>query len=88
MNLVIKVHGRVQGVFFRASTRDKARELGLTGFVRNEKDGSVYIEVSGEVKILEEFLAWCKLGPKNAVVEDLKFSKAPDQKFPSFEIRH
>lgn len=88
MNLVIRVQGRVQGVFFRASTRDKARELGLTGFVRNEKDGSVYIEVFGEAKMLEEFLAWCKLGPKNAVVEDLKFSQAPDQQFSSFEIRH
>lgn len=88
MNLVIHVQGRVQGVFFRASTRDKARELGLTGFVKNESDGSVYIEAAGKEQKLKEFLAWCKQGPKNAEVEDLKFTEAPPRQFSSFEIKH
>jgi acylphosphatase len=44
----IRISGRVQGVFFRASTKAKAEELGISGFVQNEPDGSVYIEAEGE----------------------------------------
>lgn len=87
MNIIITVEGKVQGVFFRASTRDKAIELGLTGFVRNQEDGSVYIEAMGEQERLNEFIAWCKRGPKNARVENVKVIEANPQRFTSFEIR-
>lgn len=87
MNLVINIQGKVQGVFFRASTRDKARELELTGFVRNENDGSVYIAVAGEKEKLTELVNWCKKGPRNAVVDKVTTSEAPSQQFSSFEIR-
>ncbi|MBI3511533.1 MAG: acylphosphatase [Bacteroidetes bacterium] len=69
--LSIHVTGKVQGVFFRASTATKAKQIGLTGFVRNEKDGSVYLEAQGNEKQLEEFLVWCRRGPERAVVKEI-----------------
>src|SRR3989338_1966521 len=56
--LVVKVAGRVQGVLFRHSARTHAEKLGLTGFVKNEPDGSVAIVAEGEDAALNEFLAW------------------------------
>lgn len=58
--LKLKIHGQVQGVFFRAETKRKADELGLAGFVRNEPDGTVYVEAQGEEKNLRKFLKWCE----------------------------
>ncbi|MBL4736088.1 MAG: acylphosphatase, partial [Flavobacteriales bacterium] len=55
----IRIEGKVQGVWFRASTRDEAGRLGLRGFVRNEPDGSVYAEVEGEENEINEFVKWC-----------------------------
>ena len=68
-HVTIKVHGKVQGVFFRASTKNKADELSVTGFVRNESDGTVYIEAEGEEEALKKFIAWCHQGPAHAQVE-------------------
>lgn len=65
----IRVTGRVQGVFYRASAARKAQELGLTGFVRNEPDGSVYLEAEGDEQTLNAFEAWCRQGPPAARVE-------------------
>src|SRR5258706_2006965 len=65
-HISINVTGKVQGVFFRASAREKAEELGVKGFVRNEPDGSVYIEAEAEEIILEQFLDWCREGPPRA----------------------
>lgn len=74
----VRVSGKVQGVFFRASARERAQSLGITGFVRNEPDGSVYIEAQGEEDALDEFLQWCHRGPANASV----------QKCEAVEIEH
>ncbi|MCB0308894.1 MAG: acylphosphatase [Bdellovibrionales bacterium] len=63
------IHGKVQGVFFRATARDKARALELKGFVRNLPDGSVEIEAQGETALIEVFLRWCHNGPPQARVE-------------------
>ena len=71
--IIIKVHGLVQGVFFRYTTRKKARRLGLTGVVKNMPDGSVYIEAEGPEDQLEELLAFSKKGPKQAVVEKVDY---------------
>lgn len=71
--LKIKVFGRVQGVFFRHSTRREAEELGLSGFVRNEPDGSVYLEAEGEEEQIQKFLGWCRKGPLLAKVEKIDF---------------
>jgi acylphosphatase len=67
-----QVEGRVQGVFYRASTEAEARRLGLTGWVRNRPDGSVEIEAQGEAGALEALLTWCRDGPPGARVTDLE----------------
>ena len=82
----IKVYGKVQGVFFRDSTRKKAGELALTGFVRNEPDGSVYIEVEGEDIELEKFVSWCNAGPSNAKVEHVEIRESSIKIFKDFKI--
>ena len=74
-NLKITVKGKVQGVWFRASTQKIARELKLRGFVRNEADGNVYIEVTGEEEPIKEFLFWLTEGPEMADVEKLTIEK-------------
>lgn len=68
-HVTLKISGVVQGVFFRASTKEKAVALNITGLVRNEPDGSVYAEAEGEEEKLMEFVAWCHHGPPRAVVK-------------------
>jgi len=68
----IYVKGIVQGVFYRAYTRDKARTLGLKGWVKNLPDGRVQIYVEGEEEKVEKLIEWCKIGPPHAVVEEVK----------------
>lgn len=82
----IRVSGKVQGVFFRDNTRAKAQELGIKGIVRNEADGSVYIEAEGNQETLAVFLAWCKQGPPQARVDSLKMEEAAPRKYASFDI--
>ena len=87
MHLAIRVTGKVQGVFYRASTRDKARSLGLCGFVRNEHDGSVYIEAEGDKEKLDQFVNWCKQGPPNARVDKVEVAEREIKNFSQFEIK-
>lgn len=86
MTLAITVSGKVQGVFFRASTRDKAKSLGLIGFVKNQPDGSVYIEASGDAEKLKELVTWCHDGPSQAIVENVETSEIEPGGYASFEI--
>lgn len=72
--LRIFIYGKVQGVFFRASAVEKALELGLTGFTRNEDSGAVYCEVQGPEEKLNVFLNWCRQGPEHARVDDLEYT--------------
>ncbi|WP_462247225.1 acylphosphatase [Ekhidna sp.] len=88
MGYRVQVVGRVQGVFFRASTKTEADNLGLTGWVKNESDGSVLIEVEGAEESLELFLKWCKNGPSIARVDDIKITEIPIQGFKEFEITY
>lgn len=71
-SLSIQVFGRVQGVWFRASTKNKADQLGLGGSVRNMPDGSVHIEVTGNEQEIDEFLKWCHEGPELARVDNVE----------------
>jgi len=64
----VRVRGLVQGVFYRASTCDRARELGLVGWVRNRADGSVELEAEGPAERIEQLVAWCRSGPPGARV--------------------
>jgi acylphosphatase len=83
----IKVSGRVQGVFFRASTKKEADALGIYGFVKNEPDGSVYIEAEGDENMLRDFATWCKHGPPSAAVQHCDVSEGALQHYRSFEIK-
>ena len=62
------VFGKVQGVFFRSSTRDKAEELSLSGWVRNLDDGRVEAVFEGEKEAVDKMVEWCKAGPEYAKV--------------------
>ena len=83
----IKISGKVQGVFFRASTKDIADQMNIRGFVRNERDGSVFIEAEGEEENLERFIAWCHHGPSHAVVEKVLVNEQPVQNLTRFDVR-
>jgi acylphosphatase len=65
----VRVHGRVQGVFFRAETRNRARSLGLSGWVRNCPDGSLEAVFEGERERVQSMVEWCGRGPSGASVE-------------------
>lgn len=82
----IHVFGKVQGVFFRASTKEKADELSIKGFVRNEPDGSVYIEASGDEGSVKEFIKWCNHGPGMAQVVNCVIQEIDKRNFSKFEI--
>ena len=73
----VRVHGRVQGVFFRAETADRARSLDLTGWVRNCPDGTVEAVFEGERERVESMVGWCGRGPAGAQVEgvDVKWEE-------------
>ncbi len=68
----IRVVGIVQGVWFRQSTVDEARRLGLRGMVRNLADGSVEAEAEGERAVVEQLVRWCHRGPPSARVDDVE----------------
>ncbi len=86
-HLNITVQGHVQGVWFRASTEEKAQELGLKGFVINQPNGQVYIEVEGKEEALEQFLYWCHKGPMLARVDHVEVEDGEVQGFRDFELR-
>jgi acylphosphatase len=65
----VYVRGRVQGVFFRASSQREAKRLGLTGWVKNRNDGSVEMLAEGEEEELKELIAWAHHGPTSCRVE-------------------
>jgi acylphosphatase len=83
------VRGRVQGVSFRYYTQQRAKELGLTGWVRNMPDGTVEVTVEGERNVLEEMLAFLKQGPTGAQVMNVLFNwYAASGKFDGFEVTY
>ena len=83
----IIVHGRVQGVWFRAGTKERADELGLFGWVKNQSEGTVEIHAEGEKLQLENFILWCRIGTPAANVTSLDLNLTSLQNFTSFEIR-
>ena len=86
--VAMRVHGKVQGVFFRASTEEKAQELGLTGFVRNEPDGTVYLEAEGSPEALKQLEQWAHDGPRRAQVAQVEVEEKDSlEGFEQFEQR-
>ena len=85
-HISILISGKVQGVFFRASAKEKADELGIYGFVRNQPDGQVYIEAEGDQERLNLFEMWCKQGPRRADVRHTKVEEGSLKHFFDFSI--
>lgn len=85
--LGVLVGGRVQGVWFRAATREQARRLGLRGWVRNLPDGRVQAVFEGAAADLETMLAWCRVGPPGARVDRVEpVRSAATGEFPGFSV--
>ena len=83
----IFVSGKVQGVYYRQNTLQKAQELGIFGWVRNLSDGRVESVMEGSRSDIDKVLAWCKEGPLGAKVEEVKFIDEPyKNEFSTFDI--
>jgi acylphosphatase len=82
----VEVRGRVQGVGYRWALSEQARRLGVGGWVRNRRDGSVEAVLSGPREAVDALLAWARRGPPDAVVERLEAFGA-EGRFDSFEQR-
>jgi acylphosphatase len=85
IHLIIK--GKVQGVYFRASAAREARQLGLTGWVRNTAEGDVEIIAQGGGDELKSFASWCHKGPKSARVTGVVQKDVDEQAFGEFSIQ-
>ncbi len=84
----ITVHGRVQGVSYRANARRKAAQYGLRGYVANLPDGSVEIVAEGDPAQIDNLVAWCSHGPTAAIVTSLDVERTePTHEFRDFQIR-
>ena len=85
IHLVIK--GKVQGVYYRASAKEKANELGIKGWIKNTPGGNVEVMAGGDKEQLETFIQWCRQGPKHAEVSDVIVTKAEGENFNDFSIK-
>jgi acylphosphatase len=83
----IQIFGMVQGVGFRYSARHAARNYGIKGYVRNMRDGSVYIEAEGQEQNMIEFIKWCRKGPGPAYIENIVVEEGAIKNFELFDIR-
>lgn len=83
----VYVSGRVQGVFFRANTRDTARELGVDGWVKNLPDGRVEAVFEGPSDAVDAMIDWCHTGSERAQVRDVDVNEGPPEGLEGFEIR-
>lgn len=86
---LLKITGRVQGVFYRDNAQEKSQELGLKGFVENLSDGSVLACVQGKKHDIETFITWCHEGSPSAQVDHIEVTwREPTDNFTSFEIKY
>ncbi|MDR6735855.1 MULTISPECIES: acylphosphatase [unclassified Sphingobacterium] len=85
-HLNISIRGKVQGVFFRLTTKAVADQVGVRGFVVNLKDGSVYIEAEGDDFALDSLLEFCQEGPEGAIVESVEIEEGELKSFSNFEV--
>jgi acylphosphatase len=81
-----RVTGRVQGVSFRWYTQERARALGVTGWVRNEPDGSVLVHAEGDDDAVDALVEWCRRGPSLAKVVDVAVREAAPTRATSFDV--
>lgn len=83
----VRITGRVQGVSFRAYTREQALGLGVTGWVRNEPDGSVVGHFEGPARAVDALVAWCRHGPGYADVDDVEVAETEATGEAGFRVR-
>lgn len=81
------ISGKVQGVFFRDSSKKVAEKLNITGWIKNRNDDKVEAMISGEEKNVKTFIDWCKSGPDRAEVEEVIVSRKENAFFEKFEIK-
>jgi acylphosphatase len=82
------IHGRVQGIFFRGSALERARELALTGWVRNRFDGAVEVVAEGDAPALDQLRTWCAKGPPGAVIRKIDvIDEEATGEFSAFGVR-
>ena len=82
----LTIKGNVQGVFFRATAKDIADELGIKGWVRNLPDRHVEIRATASEEILQKYIDWCKQGPPKARVDDVIVEDLSTEEFNGFRI--
>ncbi len=80
------VTGKVQGVWFRASTKEQAEKLNITGWVKNLPDGKVEVLACGDKTAIEQFYAWLQQGPQLARVDAVSYEELSAQVFAKFEV--
>jgi acylphosphatase len=80
------IHGRVQGVYFRDSMRQLAQQLGVTGWVRNRRDGTVEAMAQGAPIVVDKMIEWAREGPEFAQVTDVQIEDAENSPFDNFAI--
>lgn len=83
----LRIHGRVQGVFYRAWSAEQARALGLRGWVRNRKDDTVEMLLHGEAEAIARMIERCREGPPAARVERIDVEPTEEEPPPGFETR-
>ena len=82
----LRIRGRVQGVYYRGSAQDEAQRLGIAGFARNETDGSVTAFAQGEDAAVDEFIAWCRRGPRGAHVTQVDIHDESPRDLRAFQV--
>ena len=83
----VRVHGRVQGVFFRDTCQSEAKSNGVAGWVSNEPDGTVLARFEGEERDVEAMVDWCRTGPRRAQVESVHVTEVEPEGLSDFEVR-
>jgi acylphosphatase len=86
-SISLLIRGHVHGVGFRYHAHTKAIELEIDGFVRNQVDGSVYIEVEGESGNLDEFVKWCRMGPRWSRVDSIDVQPIETRNYTLFTVK-
>ena len=82
----LTIKGKVQGVFYRATAKDVADQLGIKGWVKNLPDNNVEIRATSTEQILQQFMNWCKQGPPKAKVDDVIVEELSLEEFNGFRI--
>lgn len=82
----LTIKGKVQGVFYRATAKDIADQLGIKGWVKNLPDNNVEIRATASEELLQKFISWCKQGPPRARVDVVLVEELTTEEFSGFKV--